>query len=511
MSVDSSSMGWQLTAVILYFVAMIGIGYYAFRRTRDNLDGYLLADRGLKPWIAALSAGASDMSGWLLMGLPGAVYLLGMDQAWIFIGLLIGAWLNWKLLAPRLRAYTEVADDAITIPSFLGRRLKDSSNVLRITCGIIILLFFTFYVSSGMVASGKFFDTSFGVSYTTGMLIVATVTMLYTLIGGFLGASLTDVAQGTMVVIALLAVPVIGIVNLGGIGPTIDGVRAFDANHLSLVSGASVLGIISAAAWGLGYFGQPHIIVRFMALRSPADAPIARRIGISWMALCGIGAVGTALVGAAYYGRDGLSDPETVFLGLSQALFHPFVAGLVLAAVLAAIMSTISSQMIVCSSALVEDLYKLILAKTGRREPSQKTYVQLGRLGVLAIAIIAMLLALDPESSVLSLVAFAWAGFGAAFGPVIILALYWRRLTTPGALAGIITGAAVVFVWGQTALSDRLYEIVPGFVAAFVLAVVVSLMTPRTDAAAIDAEFAASVELARAPRNPEHAVNTTDA
>ncbi|GAA3961433.1 sodium/proline symporter PutP [Gordonia caeni] len=524
MSVASHGEGWQLAAVILYFAAMLAIGYYAYRKNQNDLDSYMLADRGLKPWVAALSAGASDMSGWLLMGLPGAIYLHGLVESWIFIGLIIGAWLNWKLVAPRLRAYTEVAGDAITIPSFLGKRLHDNSHILRITCGVIILVFFTFYVSSGMVASGKFFDTSFGIDYTAGMLIVAAITMLYTLFGGFLGASLTDVAQGILVVVALLAVPIIGVIELGGIGAAVDGVRAVDPDRLSMFAGGSALAIVSAAAWGLGYFGQPHIIVRFMALRSPGDAPTARRIGIGWMALCGLGAVGTALVGIAYFGAhtaDGLDDAETVFLALSQVLFHPFIAGLVLAAVLAAIMSTISSQLIVCSSALVEDLYKLIADKSGWPVLAPATYVRLGRLGVLIIAVIAVILALSPSNSILALVAFAWAGFGSAFGPVVIMSLYWRRLTTAGALAGIVTGAVVSFVWGQDRFQNFLvgrvpdsvsdfvsgtYEIIPGFIAGFLAIIVVTLLTQRHDADSIDAEFTDAVALSRTKRSVERPV-----
>ncbi|MGB3699284.1 MAG: sodium/proline symporter PutP [Gordonia sp. (in: high G+C Gram-positive bacteria)] len=490
----------QLVAVALYFAAMLGIGWYAYRRTRNDLDGYMLAGRGLKPWVAALSAGASDMSGWLLMGLPGAMYLSGLSASWIMIGLLIGAWTNWKLVAPRLRAYTEVAGDSITIPSFFETRLRDGSRILRITCGVIILVFFTFYVSSGMVASGKFFDSSFGVDYTVGMLIVAGITMLYTLFGGFLGASLTDVAQGLLVVVALLAVPIIGIINLGGLGATIDGVNAARDHGLSFFAGSTVIGIISSAAWGLGYFGQPHIIVRFMALRTPSEAGVARRIGIGWMFLCALGAVGTALVGIAYFAKhtaQAPADEETVFLALSQLLFHPFIAGLVLAAVLAAIMSTISSQLVVCSSALVEDLYKLVAEKTGRgRDLADKTYVMLGRFGVLAIAVIAALLALSPSNSILDLVAFAWAGFGSAFGPAIILCLYWRRVSTAGILSGIVTGAVVAYIWGQSSLSDHLYEIIPGFVASMVVTIVVSLLTFRPSDV-IDDEFTRAVELSR--------------
>ena len=490
--------GFQIFAVVLYFAAMLGIGWYAYTKTRNNLDGYMLADRGLKPWIAALSAGASDMSGWLLMGLPGAMYLSGLSEAWIMIGLLVGAWLNWLITAPRLRAYTEVAGDAITIPSFFEARLHDRTRILRIASGMIILVFFTFYVSSGMVASGKFFDSAFGVDYKLGMLIVAVITMLYTLFGGFLGASLTDVAQGLLVVVALLAVPIIGIVDLGGVGAMFDGVRSVDPELLDWVGSGGILAIVSAAAWGLGYFGQPHIIIRFMALRTPAEAGTARRIGIGWMLLCALGAVGTALVGIAYFAKhtaDKPADAETVFLALSQILFHPFIAGLVLAAVLAAIMSTISSQLIVCSSALVEDLYKLIAEKSGSdRKLSDATYVILGRIGVLAIAVIAALLALSPSNSILDLVAFAWAGFGSAFGPAIVLSLYWRKLTTLGALAGIVTGAVVAYAWDKLASAD-IYEIIPGVIASFVAAIVVSLLTYKPNPQ-IDAEFDAAVALA---------------
>lgn len=502
MSIASHGHAFQIAAVVLYFTGMVAIGWFAYLKTKNNLDGYLLADRGLAPWVAALSAGASDMSGWLLMGLPGAIYLSGMDKSWIMIGLIVGAWMNWKLVAPRLRSYTEVADDAITIPSFFEKRLHDQSRILRITCGVIILVFFTFYVSSGMVASGKFFNSAFGVNYHVGMLIVAGVTMLYTLMGGFLGASLTDVAQGLLVVTALVAVPVVGVIELGGVGTTIDLIRDVDPSVPSFFAGSSALGIVSAAAWGLGYFGQPHIIVRFMALRSPADAPTARRIGIGWMIMCALGAVGTALVGIAYfnvYAGKKPADAETVFLVMSQVLFHPFVAGLVLAAVLAAIMSTISSQLIVCSSALVEDLYKLVAHKRGLRPLSDSAYVRFGRIGVLAIAVIAVLLALSPSNSILDLVAFAWSGFGSAFGPAIILSLFWRRFTTAGALTGIVVGAVVAFAWGQSSLNAHLYGIVPAFATSFTTAIAVSLMTARSDPDVIDAEFDEAPALARAP------------
>ena len=495
-----SDQTFQLIAIGIYFAAMIGIGFYAYRQTTD-LDDYMLAGRNLPPGVAALSAGASDMSGWLLMGLPGAIYATGLVEAWIAIGLTVGAYLNWKFVAPRLRSYTEVSNNSITVPSFLENRFKDHSHLLRITAGVIILVFFTFYVSSGMVAGGVFFESSFGSSYVAGMLLVAGVTLVYTLFGGFLGASLTDVAQGLLMLAALILVPVVTIFAMGGFGDVFSSIEAADVAHnatvtdpgdelnrTSLLFGGSLLGIISAAAWGLGYFGQPHIIVRFMALRSAADAKAGRRIGISWMVLVAGGAIFTGLIGVGYFheAAEELANPETVFLRLSQIMFHPIVAGFVLAAVLAAIMSTVSSQLIVCSSALVEDIWKIF-----GKEATQSQQVMLGRVGVLVVALVAGLLALDPQSNILGLVGFAWAGFGAAFGPIILLSLFWRRLTAMGALSGMVAGAVVVGIWGNVdALNGFLYEIIPGFVACLVLAVVVSSMGPRPkEDEAIQTEF----------------------
>lgn len=488
---------FQIVAIGIYFAAMIAIGYYAYRQTTSHED-YMLAGRNLRPGVAALSAGASDMSGWLLLGVPGAIYVSGLGETWIVIGLVIGAYLNWRFIAPRLRSYTAISNNSITVPSFLSNRLRDRSNVLRIAAGLIILVFFTFYVSSGMVAGGIFFESTFGSTYTMGMLLVAGITLSYTLFGGFLGATLTDVAQGLLMLAALIAVPVVTIMTLGGLGDVTAAIDAADTAHnlaspgeevhrLSLFFGGSIVAILSAAAWGLGYFGQPHIIVRFMALRSPADAKAGRRIGISWMVLSALGAIVTGLAGVAYfYATDQtINDPETVFLLLAQIMFHPFVAGLVLAAVLAAVMSTISSQLIVCSSALVEDIYHAF-----GKEASPRKLVTYGRLGVLAVAAVAILIALNPRGTILDHVGFAWAGFGAAFGPIIILSLFWRKLTSTGAIAGMVSGAVVVGVWGQTdALASTMYEIVPGFIACAVVAVLVSLRTAHTQDE-IEREFA---------------------
>ncbi|HWK76664.1 sodium/proline symporter PutP [Microbacterium sp.] len=465
-------------ALGLYFAAMLVIGYLAFRRTTDHED-YMLGGRNLPPWVAALSAGASDMSGWLVMGLPGAIYLSGLIEAWIAVGLTVGAYLNWLLVAPRLRAYTQVSRNSITVPSFFENRLRDSSRLLRLLAGVVILVFFTLYISSGMVAGGFFFESSFNSDYLLGMLLVAGITLLYTLFGGFLGASFTDVVQGLMMVIALIVVPIAAIIAVGGFGEVATYVEDLAPNHISVIggtalTGGTILAIISSLAWGLGYFGQPHIIVRFMALRNPGEAKSARRIGMTWMIISLVGAVFSGFVGIAYMAHQGidLTNPETVVLVMAQTLLHPFVAGLVLAAVLAAIMSTISSQLIVASSALVEDLFKVV-----KKEPSPRLLVILGRSTVLAVGVIAALLAIVPNDTILGLVSFAWAGFGAAFGPLILLSLFWRRLTNWGALAGMFVGAAGVFFW--KAVWPQMYELLPGFICATVVAVVVSLLTHR--------------------------------
>lgn len=493
-------LAFKLVALVVYFGGMIGIGLYAFRRTKGGED-YMLGGRQLHPFVAALSAGASDMSGWLLMGLPGALYMSGMVEAWIAIGLTIGAGLNWIFVAPRLRQYTQIAGNAITVPSYFGNRLHDRTNILRIAAGLIILVFFTFYVSSGMVAGGVFFQSMFGGPYLTGLLLVGGVTILYTLFGGFLGASYTDVVQGLIMLVSLIIVPITAMFVVGGPTAMFASVREVDPSFGSLVSGGTWVGILSALAWGLGYFGQPHIIVRFMALRSSRDAKYGTIVGMSWMILCVTGAVFTAMAGLAYFqqNRDvqitDATNGESVFLDLAQVLFHPLIAGILLAAVLAAIMSTISSQLIVTTSALVEDIVGGVGVKLG---DSAKLWG--GRIGVLVVSVVAVILALDPESSVLALVAFAWAGFGAAFGPIVLLSLFWRRLTTAGAAVGMISGAVVAFVWGQSWGAEKqpldvtlglfggehLYEIVPGFAICLVLAVVVSLITPQPPAKAME-------------------------
>lgn len=491
----SEEHAYQLAAIVVYLLGMLAIGFYAYRRTKTGRD-FLLAGRDLSPRVAALSAGASDMSGWLLMGLPGALFAVGLIEAWIAIGLTIGTYLNWLIVAPRLRVYSEISRDTITMPAFFEQRFRDRTRLLRSISAIIILVFFVFYVASMMVASGAFFESAFGWNYLTGVFVVGGVTLAYTVFGGFLGISLTDVAQGLLMLAALVAVPVIATIQLGGPGEVVSLINAADAadglTHLSFTGGelttTSMLVIISGLAWGLGYFGQPHILARFFAIRSHAEVKTARRIGTGWVILCMGGAVLTGLIGVAWFQDAGqtLDNPETVFLVLSQILFHPFVAGLVLAAVLAAIMSTMSSQLLVSSSALVEDIYGLF-----RRDPDERTQLWLGRVSVIVVTIVAILIAQDPDSTVLDLVGFAWAGFGAAFGPMILLALYWKRITAMGALSGMVAGAVVSYVWGTVpAIKEaiNLYEIVPGVLVHFLVAIVVSLLTHRPEPE-IEAEF----------------------
>lgn len=471
-----------ILALSIYFLSMLAIGLYAFRQSSSNLSEYMLGGRKLGPAVTALSAGASDMSGWLLMGVPGAIYAAGLSQIWIAVGLVIGAYLNYILLAPRFRVYTELAKDSITLPDYLENRFADPSRMLRLVSAVVIVVFFTLYTSSGMVAGGKLFDSVFGLDYQLGLLLTAGVVIAYTLLGGFLAVSMTDFVQGIIMFIALVMVPVVAFSALEQPYEVFSTIEQLNPRHLDLFTGTSTLGIISLLAWGLGYFGQPHIIVRFMAIRSVAEFKVARRIGMSWMIISLLGAMAIGFVGIAYthQAQAPIKDPETIFILLSQVLFHPFVGGLLLAAILAAIMSTISSQLLVTSSALTQDFYKTFFHK----EASDQQQVLIGRVSVFAVALIAIYLALDSNSSILGLVANAWAGFGAAFGPVVLISLYWKRMNHWGALAGIAAGALTVLFWAYSPyqiegkqLNDYLYAMIPGVFVSAVLTWLVSLVT----------------------------------
>ncbi|MBW5470257.1 sodium/proline symporter PutP [Brevibacillus formosus] len=470
-------MNMLLASIIVYMAGMLLIGYYAYKRT-SSLTDYMLGGRSLGPTVTALSAGASDMSGWLMMGLPGAMFAQGLSASWIAIGLTLGAYANWLYVAPRLRSYTEVANNSITIPAFLENRFGDGSRMLRLVSALVIMIFFTFYVSSGLVSGGVLFENTFHLSYQTGLWIVGLVTIAYTLFGGFLAVSWTDAVQGLIMVIALILVPLVTVLTAGGMGETFTEIHAVDPSLLDIFKGTSLLGIISLFAWGLGYFGQPHIIVRFMAITSTSEIKKARSIGMGWMIFSVAGAMLTGLVGIALYSKQGwtLSDPETIFIQLGTILFHPIITGFLLAAILAAIMSTISSQLLVTSSSLTEDIYKTFF----KRSATDKELVTFGRLSVLLVSVIAFLLALNKNDTILDLVGYAWAGFGASFGPVILLSLYWKRMNKWGALAGMVAGALTVIIWTRfDVLKDSLYEMVPGFAISLLAIVVVSHLTSK--------------------------------
>ncbi|PMC36794.1 sodium/proline symporter PutP [Bacillus sp. UMB0899] len=461
-----------LIAIIIYLVGMLFVGIVAARMT-SNLSDYVLGGRRLTAGVAALSAGSSDMSGWLMLGLPGAMYVSGMGGAWIAIGLAIGAYLNWQFIAKPFRVYTEVANDSITVPDFFENRFRDNSKILRVISAIVILVFFTFYTSSSLVGGAILLESSFGMDYRLALWVGAAVILSYTFFGGFLAASWTDFIQGILMFLALIIIPIVVVYELGGWNETLQKVGNIDPSYLDITTGATFIGVVSLLAWGLGYFGQPHIIVRFMGIKSTKEIPKARLIGMTWMIVSLFGAIFIGFTGIAYFADSPLENSETVFIMFSQVLFNPWVAGFLLAAILSAIMSTVDSQLLVSSSALAQDFYKAIF----RKEASQKEEMFVGRIAVLVIAVIAILLGYDRESKVLELVSYAWAGFGAAFGPVIILSLFWKRMTRNGALAGIIVGAVTVIVWKQiTGGIFDLYELAPGFVFAWIAIMVVSLL-----------------------------------
>lgn len=478
--------GAIVSTFFVYLAVMLGIGLWAYRSTTDS-SGYFLGGRRLGPWPAAFSAGASDMSGWLMLGLPGLAFVSGVESLWLAGGLLAGTWLNWLLVARRLRVFSAIANDSLTIPEYFANRFGDPQHWLQGVSAVFVLLFFLFYTSSGLVAGGKLFETVFGLDYQVAAVVGTLFIVSYTLFGGFLAVSWTDLVQGLLMAAALLLVPIIAIQDNGGVGATLATLNERNPELLTLWRDnagepLTLIAIVSLAAWGLGYFGQPHILARFAGIRSARDVPLARRIAVGWSALTMGGAILVGLAGVAYVEThlgSQLADAETVFMVLVDALFHPVIAGILLAAILAAIMSTADSQLLVSSSALAEDLYRQLL----RPQASQREIVGVGRGAVVLLALIALWLAFDPESTVLGLVGYAWAGFGAAFGPVLVLSLYWPRMNRVGALAGVLAGGLTVVVWKQLegGLLD-LYEIVPGVLLAIVAAVVGSLLTARPSA-----------------------------
>lgn len=471
---------WPIAlAFILYLVLMMSIGLYYSRRQK-NLSSYILGDRQLGPWLTSMSAEASDMSGWMLMGLPGYAYLHGLSAFWTGIGLIVGTWANWVLVSQRLRNYTEVADNSLTIPDYLSNRFEDRKNGLRLICALFIILFFIIYTSSGFVAAGKLFNTIFGIPYLHALLLGAFVVVFYTFLGGFSAVALTDFIQGTMMFFTVLYVPVAATIALGGPMPTLDVLSREGSDFFSFFpdsTGISALlvMIVSSLGWGLGYFGQPHILVKFMAIGDPKELKKSTRIAMTWVLLSLSFAIAIGVVGKAY-----LSTPlenanaERVFILMAESLSAPFITGIIWSAILAAIMSTSSSQLLVTSSAVSRDLFQAFLKK----DASEKTLIRVSRLSVLLVSAIAVYLGSDPNSYIFSIVSYAWAGFGACFGATVLLSLYWKRMTLKGAYAGVIVGGLTVLIWKHFEWFG-LYELVPGFFFSVAAIVIVSLMDKK--------------------------------
>ena len=471
-----------IIAFVIYVGIVLAIGVYAYLSTKSATD-YFLGGRNLSPAVSAISAGASDMSGWVLLGLPGYAYMAGLEAFWITLGLTIGVAANWMLMAKRLRIYTVILDDAVTIPAYLQRRFGDANPWLKIIASVSILLFFLFYVGSGLIAGGKLFNAVFGLDYVVAVLTGVVFILFYTLFGGFLAVSWTDVFQGLLMLAALIAVPVVVMSGAGGLGGFGDQVRAINPELLDIFTNASgeslsTLQIISLLGWGFGYFGLPHVLARFKAIRSADEVGVATVIGLSWSFVGYLMAILVGLCGVVYLANP-LADSERVFIELTSVIFHPLVAGVLLAAILAAIMSTVDSQLLVCSSTLAEDLYPML----AKQPLTQEARLKIGRIAVVAMALMATVLALKPDSKVLDVVSYAWAGLGASLGPSILLSLYWRSMTAAGALAGVVTGGATVIIWES--LSGglfELYSLVPGFVLSLTAIAAVSWISVKPNA-----------------------------
>ena len=431
-------------------------------------------------WVTALSAQASDMSGWLLMGLPGAIYLAGTGKIWIAVGLFIGTVLNWMLVSARLRVYTQKTN-AITLPCFFEARFKDPTGLLRIVSAIIILIFFAIYASSGLVATGLLFESTFGVQYHVAVVIGGFVIIAYTFLGGFMAVCWTDLLQGSLMVLAIVAVPILTYHRAGGI-EAISEAMALKNISPALLPEARTLPmalcmIVSSMAWGLGYFGQPHILVRFMSIKSVDKLGKSMTIAIVWVLLSLSGAVFVGFIGIAMYDNLSGGQEEKVFIYMIRDLFNPWFGGILLAAIFSAIMSTIDSQLLVSSSALSEDFY----CKAIKKQASQREIVLVGRLCVIIISVIALVMAMDRDNTILGIVSYAWGGFGAAFGPLVLFALFSRKTSWQSALAGMVTGTVVLVLWKQIGLSEKMYEIVPGFAANCLTIVLINLLIDQKD------------------------------
>lgn len=483
-------------AFVLYMALMLGIGIYFFSKSK-NMSDYFLGGRQLGSWVTALSAQASDMSGWLLMGLPAAAYMSGLSASWIAIGLGLGTYLNWKIVAARLRRFTAVSGDSITVPEYLQNRFKSKSTLVRSICAVIIFIFFLIYTASAFNAGATLFEHLFGLDYVASLTLGALIIISYTFMGGFFAVCWTDFFQGMMMLVAIVAVPLVAISQTPDMSMALVEKVGGDG-FLSMVrspgGNVAITTIISSLAWGLGYFGMPHILTRFMAIKSSSMIKKSRLIAMIWVVISLSAAVLVGITGRAYLDSQSVAyasskAAEVVFMDLVLRLTPGFIAGVLLSAIMAAVMSTADSQLLVTASAVSNDFYKAIL----RKDASDKELMWVSRAAVILIAAIAYIIALDPTNSVMGLVAYAWAGFGAAFGPVIIISLFWKRMTLSGAVAGMVSGGVVVLVWESLKLeaATGLYSLVPGFGIAFVLVVAVSLLSKAPSQEVLD-QFEAS-------------------
>ncbi len=480
-------MNLLIFAFILYIFVIFSLVFFAYKKT-NNLSDYILGGRSSSSLLTALGAGASDMSSWLLLALPAVVLLNGLNQIWMPLSLFIGQYLNWTFIAKRLRIYTEIAQNSITIPAYFENRFHDKSHILRLLTAIVILIFFTIYTASGLISGCLLLQTIFGISYEMSLLITGLVVVSYTSIGGFLAVSWIDLFQGLLMLIALLVVPYIAVVSLGGFENSVSLVadKSF-LGYLNPLHNVSIIGIISLFSWGLGYFGQPHILVRFMGMQHHQLAKQSRSICMIWMAFSLLGSIFVGLLGMVVFYDTPLANAESVFIKLSTDLMPPLMTGIMLAAVLSATMSTASAQLLASSSAIIEDIYCRWISK----KSSPRSLLWFGKISVLIISLIACLLASRPDSSVLSLVSYAWAGLGSSFGPVILVSLFWKRMTLKGAIFGMLTGSFIVIIWPflkEVHNIFQIYELLPAFLSNIMVIYLASLLS-KTPSSEICIEF----------------------
>ena len=478
-------VNFELLALIIYFIAMLGIGAFFFFKSKSTSDkDYFLGGRSMGPWVTAMSAQASDMSAWLLMGLPGSILAFGLGQAWIGIGLAIGTALNWILVARRLRRFSQAAGDSITVPQYLSNRFKTKSKTLQVVCAVVFLACFTVYVASAFVAGASVFNTMFNIEKGTAMLIFTVILIIYTFLGGYKAVCWTDFFQGILMLVAVLAVPIIIVMTQDLDTALLSKVVEYDGTKYEFVQNifsASAKDIVNGLAWGLGYFGMPHILVRFMAIKKPSMVKKSATVAIAWVILSLVAVVVIAYFGRMMVGERLLANGQQsmIFIELSRILFPPFITGILLSAIIAASMSTADSQLLVASSSFTSDIYKPLI----RKKATDKEILWVGRAVVLVVAVVAYFIASskgDGAQAIMNLVENAWAGFGSAFGPVIILSLFWRRFTYKGALAGVISGALVDVLWlAFLSKPTGIYELIPGFAISMVVAIAVTLLDKK--------------------------------